>query len=237
MQIALTMSLPRRMPPSSRISVWPWTALTTSGSTRIVGGDAVQLPGAVVRHDDRGRSMINRLPRIVGGVDALRDDRSAPRVANPLEVVPRCRRRFERGADIGVTHRAVGEHDVGEVHQAAVGEEGREPSGAHEHLAEVRDRGQVHREEFLDAVARIALAHAGDRRVDGDDQRFVAGRPSRARSPSSRRRGRRRDRAETRPVRRSRLSRLPCGSRTASTACRSCPLHRRRVAACSSPRG
>ncbi len=130
----------------------------------------------MIRHHDRGGAVIDRFPRIVGGVHALRDDRSAPRFADPLEVFPRRRRRFERRADIGVTHRAIGEDDVGEVHQAAVAEEGIEPAGPREHLTEIGDRREIAREQLLDAVARVALAHAGDRRVDRDDQRLVAAR-------------------------------------------------------------
>ena len=114
MQSALTMSLPRRMPPSSRISVWPSTACDDFGQHANGRRDAVELPRAVIRHDDRRRALGDRAPRIVGGVHALGDDRPAPRLADPLEVVPRRHRRFERRADIGVAHRAVGEHDVRE---------------------------------------------------------------------------------------------------------------------------
>src|SRR6266850_2803886 len=54
-------------------------------------GCAVELPAAMVRHDDGIGTFIEGPPRIVTGQDALDHERSAPRVANPGQVPPRDR--------------------------------------------------------------------------------------------------------------------------------------------------
>ena len=122
-------------------------------------------------------------------------------------------------ADVGVRHRSVRQHDVGEVHQAAVAEERRQPARPREELPDVgQHRPRAARQQLLGAVAEIALAHAGDRRVDRDDQRGVAGVLARAAIVAlARRRGRRTDTAGTRPGPASTSSRLRAGSPRAST--------------------
>src|SRR3954451_14382424 len=138
-------------------------------------GDAVELAAAVIRYDDGIHTAIDRLARIVRGVHALRDDRTLPRLADPFEIIPADHRLFERRADIRVRHRPVFQHDVRKLHQAAVAQVAVQPARPGEELKEVRE----HREgrtgdELLHAVAQIALAHAGDRPVDRDDERRTA---------------------------------------------------------------
>src|SRR6478672_11271752 len=71
---------------------------------------AVQLPPAMIGHDNRVRSRVDRAPCIVTGVDAFHDDRTLPGIAHPAEVLPRHDRALEQDADIAAGHRA----DVGQ---------------------------------------------------------------------------------------------------------------------------
>jgi hypothetical protein len=73
-------------------------------------------------------------------------------------------------ADVNELHRSlVGDHDVFEIGNAAIGEERREPSRMGQDVGQI---GQLRQngiaEERRHAIAMVALAHAGDGRVDGD---------------------------------------------------------------------
>ncbi len=140
-------------------------------------GDAVQLPAAMVGDDDAVGSGVERLARVVRGVDALDEHRPVPGVADPAEVGPRHHRLLERGADVGVGHRpAVGQDHVGELHHAAVAQEPDQPARAGEELWDERQhRADPAGEELSRAVAEVPLAHPGDRGVDGHDERRIAG--------------------------------------------------------------
>ena len=89
---ALTTSVPRRMPPSTSTSIRPSTASTTSGSDVDRRRDAVELPAAVVRDDDRRRAVLAREPRVLGGEHPLDDDRQPGQRGEPLDVAPGQRR-------------------------------------------------------------------------------------------------------------------------------------------------
>ena len=90
-QSALTTSLPRRMPPSSRTSAWPFDR----------GDDFGQHPQrararcrAAVRHGSRRRPRRRRRRSLAARrrrVDALDDNRAVPGVANPAEIGPASR--------------------------------------------------------------------------------------------------------------------------------------------------
>jgi len=130
------------------------------------------LPAAVIRDDDSRCAMVDRLARVLRGVYTLRDDRTAPRLADPREIFPRDHRLLQRGTDIGIRHRTVREDDVGKAHQAAVEEECGEPAWACEELKKVREhRERRAGQEFLDAIAQVAFTHACHWRVDCDDER------------------------------------------------------------------
>ena len=86
---ALTTSLPRRMPPSSRISTSSPTASTTAGQRADRGRRAVEVVAAVVRDRDRVGADVDRAPGVVGVHDALDHERAAPRLAQPRDVRPR----------------------------------------------------------------------------------------------------------------------------------------------------
>ena len=141
--------------------------------------DAVKLTTAVIGDDHRIGTRIGRTSRIVARVDAFDDDRPAPCVADPLEVVPRERALGKRGADVGVGHRALARaDDVRKFHEPAVGQEAGEPSGFDQELRQVRrHREKIAGNERRHAVAVIALAHAGCGRVDRHHEGGVAGRP------------------------------------------------------------
>ena len=88
-QIALTMSPPRRMPPSIKTSTRPFDGVEHFRQRAKTRGHAIELPPAMIRHDDRVGACIDRAARIVAGVHALDDDRTFPRVAHPAKILPR----------------------------------------------------------------------------------------------------------------------------------------------------
>ena len=96
---ALTMSLPRRTPPSQMISMRPPTASATGATRSNGGGRAVELAAAVVRQRDGVDARVGGEHGVVDGLDALDDDRAVPHRAQPVDVVPR-QRRVELGVDV-----------------------------------------------------------------------------------------------------------------------------------------
>jgi len=102
---------------------------------------------------------------------------SGPDVANPAQIVPGDSGVGQRGGDIHQLHGlSAGGGDVFKFGNAAVGEKRCEPTRMREKLREERELGEKRgAEKLLHAVARIALAHTGDGRVHGDDQRGEAG--------------------------------------------------------------
>jgi hypothetical protein len=67
----------------------------------------------MVGDGDGGRALVGGATRVVGGEDALHDERPTPRGADPLEVRPRDRRAGQRGGDVEERHRALArDHDV-----------------------------------------------------------------------------------------------------------------------------
>ena len=86
---ALTMSLPRRTPPSQMISVRSPTASTT-GATRSIGAGAESSWRPPWLDRAIGVDAVLGGEHGVGdGLDALDDDRAVPHRAEPLDVVPR----------------------------------------------------------------------------------------------------------------------------------------------------
>ena len=109
---ALTTSVPRRIPPSTYTSQRPATASATSGSASSPGGDAVELPAAVVRDRDRAApcstassaSSRVRIPlRIIGSCTfGSRSTRGrATRPASSIANGRRGSRTRDRGASVG----------------------------------------------------------------------------------------------------------------------------------------
>ena len=131
----------------------------------------------MVRHHHRVGAGVNRAPRVVADVHALDDDLALPGVADPFEVGPCDDRRFERACRHRRRASALpGQDDVGKLHQAAVAEEAGQPARLYRELHDERQHlPGIPGDELLHAVAKIALTHAGDRRIDGDDNRGVAG--------------------------------------------------------------
>ena len=126
--------------------------------------------------DGRG-AFIDGAARVVAGQDALDDDGTAPVFANPAEVAPGDGGFGEGGGDIDERHGAfAGDDDVGERRDAAVAQKTDEPARAREDLRKIGNFFEgAAADEFLHAVAEIALADAGDGGVDGDDERGKAG--------------------------------------------------------------
>ena len=140
-------------------------------------GNSVELTAAVIRNDDAGGSLVDGAASIVGGENALRDDRAGPEFAEPAKIFPGDDSATERGADVDERHGAfAGNDDVGERRSPAVEEKGSEPTGTREKLRDIgKFREERAAEKFFHAVARVALAESGDRRVDGDDKGVETG--------------------------------------------------------------
>jgi hypothetical protein len=134
----------------------------------------VELPAAVVRHDDRVDPAVGGAARVCRRQDALQDDRPAPGVGEPAQVVP-ADRRVELGADeLHHRRRLVG--DVAHVGEGQRLRAEQSPPPARVTRA-VGQGAQVERRRDGQPVAEVPLARAGHRRVDGQHQRPVAGLP------------------------------------------------------------
>ena len=64
----------------------------------------------MIGDDHRVGSHIHSLPRVVADMNALDDDRTGPRFANPPEILPTDHRLLERGTDIRIIQALLG-HD------------------------------------------------------------------------------------------------------------------------------
>ena len=107
---------------------------------------------------------------------ALDDDRSLPGVAHPPQVLPRDDRLLEQGAHVAAGHRAhVWQLDVRKHFRCAVGDEVHDPPRARNELTRVRHaRPEAPLKQVPDAMSKVALAHACNRRIDGHDQHGIA---------------------------------------------------------------
>jgi len=117
-------------------------------------------------------AFVDGAARIFSSKDTFDEDGAAPQFANPAEVAPGHGGFGEGGGDIHERHGALaGDDDVGKGGQTAIEQETREPSWARENLRKKPHffKGAA-ADEFLDAVAAIALADSGDGRIDGDDK-------------------------------------------------------------------
>src|SRR5256885_894579 len=86
-------------------------------------GDSVELAAAVIRNDDGGGANVDGAAGVVGGENALCDDRAGPEFAEPAKIFPGDDGATERGANIDERHGAfAGNDDVGERRSAAVAE-------------------------------------------------------------------------------------------------------------------
>ena len=81
-------SMPRRMPPSTRTVARPSTASTISGRASAVASDAVELAAAVVGDDDAGGTVLEGELGVLGGEEALDQDRDAALGGEVGEVGP-----------------------------------------------------------------------------------------------------------------------------------------------------
>ena len=177
----------------------------------------------MVRHDDRIRSGVDDGPGICRVEDALDDERPVPDGAEPGEVGDR-RGRVEQAAD-ELGDGALGALERGELERLG-GEEVEPPRWVQRALREGLQR-QGRRDG--QAVADVAQPWPGDRGVDGEHERLVAGglRPG----PRSRGspRGRATGRAGTTAARPEQLQLGPrstsCPSSITRTGCR--PVRRR----------
>ena len=144
-------STPRRMPPSTRTVARPATASTTSGRASAVASAAVELAAAVVGDDDAGGAVLDRQLGVLGGEQALDQDRHAALGGEVGEVGPVSGGFISAKVSSIVTARSTA---------GGGGRRSATPSSA----------GSVK------PVAAVALAVAAGRRVDGDDDRLEAGR-------------------------------------------------------------
>src|SRR5205823_6957028 len=158
-------SAPDRTPLSRRTSTLSPTASTTPG--RISSGVAVELTPAVVGHHDRVHAEPGDAARVVDGLDALDDQWPGPLAAQPLDVGELDRRVEHRVDDVGERVRPPAP-ERGEL-QRRGGEEVRPPPGLDGPACEraPRQRGWERH-----AVVYVAQPRAGDRHVDGQDERL-----------------------------------------------------------------
>jgi len=122
-------------------------------------------------------AFVDGAARVFSSKDTFDDDRTAPQLANPVEVAPGHCGLGEGGGDIHERHGAfAGDDDVGKRGQTAIEQKTREPSRAREDLRKKRKFFEhAAADEFLHAVAVIALADSGDGGIDGDDERGKSG--------------------------------------------------------------
>jgi len=141
------------------------------------GIDGIELAPAVVGDDHGGNAFIHGAARVVSREQAFHDDRAGPDLPNPAQVVPADSGVGESRSDIHQLHRlSIGGGDVFKFGDAAIGKKRGEPARMREKLRKKGELGEKRAaEKLLHAVAGIALAHSGDGRVHGDDQRRETG--------------------------------------------------------------
>ena len=130
----------------------------------------------MVGDDDSVRAARRRFARVVGIEDALDDQRSLPRGAHPFDVLPGDAR-IEVTADPAheVAHRRARAEQrlkVAECHRPSAKRHVPRPIGATEHLARAAQRS-AHRSRNSRPI--IAVARAGHRQIDGEQDRAAAG--------------------------------------------------------------
>ena len=108
---------------------------------------------------------------------AFDHDRPLPGVADPAQIGPRHHRLLEHRADVGVGHRS---RSASITFGNVIRPPSRRNPASHRGRARNCDTNGsiVHgsaREQFLGAVAHVALPEARDRRVDGHDERAESG--------------------------------------------------------------
>ena len=198
------MSLPRRMPPSSSTSTRPSDRGDDFRQHAQRRRDAVELTPAVVRHDDRVRARVDRPARIVGRVHALDDDRPLPGVADPAR--DRASDTIDCSSAAPTSAYGIGADPAARRWGTSSGRRRRgSPRASAAARGTAAANGSIGHESAASAApscrcGRRARA-AGDRRVDGDDERRESGRARARDGRRARRRARRRGRADTRPDR------------------------------------
>src|ERR1041384_3748728 len=112
------------------------------------------------------------MPRIIAGMHALHDDGTLPGIAHPSEIFPGDDRAFEQDTDVAARHGAfAGQLHVRKYFRPTIGEVIDDPAWTCDELPRVRKASpDITLQDGTDAVAAVALAHAGDRRVDRDDE-------------------------------------------------------------------
>ena len=173
--MAFATSPPRRIPPSNS-TLNPVAHRVDHGRQHAQRrGDPVELTSAVVRHDDGLDSYVDRAPRVVVGLNALEDNRALPHASDPGEIAPRHDRLLERSDDVGVRHGAASrQDDVRKVHQPAVAEEPASHRGRSRSCGTNGSMVAAPAAKLPGAVANIAFAESGDRRVDRHHERGEA---------------------------------------------------------------
>ena len=139
-------------------------------------GSAIELSAAVIGDGDGSCAFIDGAARVIGGQNALDDDRTAPEFANPGEIAPGDGGFGESNGNIDERHGAFArDDDVGEWLDASVAQKSDEPTGSREDLRKIGNFLEgVAADQLLHAVAEIALAHTGDGGIDGDNERGKA---------------------------------------------------------------
>ena len=176
---AFTTSPPRRTPPSSSTSTWSPTAVGDRRQRPDRGRGAVEVVAAVVGHRDRADAGVHRPLRVVHPDHALEQERAAPLLAQPGQVVP-ARRRGLHPLAVRVEERRrvlAGQGHVrhAEVRRPAGPRVPGQPAGPDDRL-----RGVPHHGPQVDPVRDRRAAPVPRMRegpVRGDDQPDGAGGP------------------------------------------------------------
>ena len=146
--------------------------LDNAGQRPDRGDRAVELAPAMIGDDDPVGAALHRLARLVRMQNAFEDERPAPKVAQPVDVMP---------ADVRIElfehQRAEGRHRGA---RAVIGE-ARRGRRAHPHepartAGEVHDAARAPPQGKGRAVARVAVAPRHHLVVDGEDEPVIAGR-------------------------------------------------------------
>ena len=144
------------MPPSTQTSVRPSTASTIPARASAVATIAIELAGAVVRHDDPGHPVLDREAGVLGGEDPLEHDRERRPCPDRREVRPR---------------QAAIERPPGGCRSRR-----RDPPSCEAWSGPAPSSEVAVRRREVEAGSQVPLAVPEDRQVDRHDDRPVAGR-------------------------------------------------------------